>query len=335
MISTQFYVNIISYLYNFFSFKKNLSLGYINMSNFQQLALIGPTASGKSALAIQIAHKMNAHILSLDSLALYKEINIASAKPSIKERGSIQHFGLDIIFPNEPFDVTTFIKLYHAAKTSAMQENKNLIIVGGTSFYLNILLNGISELPKISTQAKHQSNKLLQNVEEAHKFLYAIDKEYLKSITIHDKYRLEKMLNLYFETNMTPTEYFKTHPPKASITNSLPIYDIAVERSTLEKRIKDRTLKMIKIGLIDEVFYLEKNYTRKPNSMKSIGIKEVLNYLDGHYTKIEMKEKIITHTLQLAKRQRTFNNSKFPDKISLPLHEMSELLLKNETYKLC
>jgi len=307
-------------------------MGCKQMSKFQQLALIGPTASGKSALAIQLAHKMNAHILSLDSLALYKEINIASAKPSIQERGTIQHFGLDIIFPNEAFDVTTFIKLYNNAKKSAIREEKNLIIVGGTSFYLNILLNGISELPPISNHAKYKSNKLLKNLEEAHKFLHSIDKEYLKSITIHDKYRLEKMLNLYFETNMTPTEYFKTHPPKASVTDALPIYNISVERNTLEKRINDRTLKMIKMGLIDEVFYLEKNYTRKPNSMKSIGIKEVLSYLDGNYTKIEMKEKIVTHTLQLAKRQRTFNNSKFSNKISLPLHEMSDLLLSNKNY---
>jgi len=304
------------------------------MSNFQQLALIGSTASGKSRLSIEMAHQMNAHILSLDSLALYKEINIASAKPSIKERGSIQHFGLDIIFPNEPFDVTTFIKLYNDAKTSALKENKNLIIVGGTSFYLNILLHGISELPQISSKAKSKSNELLKNLEKAHKFLYSIDKEYLKSITIHDRYRLEKMLNLYFETNMTPTEYFKINPPKAPIRGELPIYEITIERNVLQKRIVDRTSNMIRSGLIDEVFYLEKNYTRKPNSMKSIGIKEVLNYLDGQYTKVEMKEKIITHTLQLAKRQRTFNKSKFPNKLSLSLHEMSALLLENNTYKL-
>jgi tRNA dimethylallyltransferase len=84
---------------------------------------------------------------------------------------------------------------------------------------------------------------------------------------------------------------------------------------------------MIKCGLIDEVFYLEKNYTRLPNSMKAIGIKEVLDYLDGKHTKKEMKEKIVTHTAQLAKRQRTFNTSQFKDKVSLPLEELRELLL--------
>jgi tRNA dimethylallyltransferase len=300
------------------------------MSNFQQIALIGPTASGKSSLAIELAEQNNAHILSLDSLAIYKEINIASAKPSIEERQGVKHFGIDVIFPNEPFDVTTFIKLYNSAKAEALKEEKNLIIVGGTSFYLNILLHGISELPSISEQVKQKSNDLLQNVEEAHQFLYSIDKEYLQSITIHDRYRLEKMLNLYFQTEMTPSEYFKANPPKSVISEKLPIYEIAVEREVLRKRITRRTSQMLKAGLIDEVFYLEKNYTRKPNAMRSIGIKEVLSYLDGQYTKFEMKTKIITHTAQLAKRQRTFNNSKFTDKISLSLEELHKLLLEKK-----
>ena len=300
------------------------------MSNFNQLALIGPTASGKSALAIELAHKTNAYILSLDSLAIYKEINIASAKPSIEERQNIQHFGVDVIFPHKPFDVTTFIKLYQKAKEQAIKDEKNLIIVGGTSFYLNTLINGISELPKISKETQEKSNELLKDLNSAHKFLYDIDNKYLKSITIHDRYRIEKMLNLYFQTGMTPTDYFETHPPKPSITEPLPIYEITVEREILRKRINTRTLKMIKCGLIDEVFYLEKHYTRTPNCMKSIGIKEVLAYLDGYYTKMEMKEKIVTHTAQLAKRQRTFNASQFQNKTALPLYELSNLLLEKD-----
>lgn len=301
------------------------------MSKFNQLALIGPTASGKSALAIKLANKNNAHILSLDSLAIYKEINIASAKPTIEERKGIKHFGVDVIFPDEPFDVTTFINLYKQAKKEALKDEKNLIIVGGTSFYLNILMNGISELPKISKKSQEQTNKQLKDVEKAHKFLYKLDKEYLKAITIHDKYRLEKMLNLYFETGMTPTAYFRENPPVASITDDLPIYEIDVDKALLRERIAQRTSKMVEEGLIDEAFYLEKNYSRIPNCMKSIGIKESLYYLDGAYTNIKMQEKIITHTAQLAKRQRTFNNSKFKDKVSLPLEKLQSLLLNQNS----
>ncbi len=298
------------------------------MNKFKQLAIIGSTASGKTALSIDLAKKNNAYILSLDSLAIYKEIDIASAKPTVEERQNIQHFGIDVIFPNEPFDVTTFITLYKQARKQAVKDEKNLIIVGGTSFYLNALINGISELPKISKEAKDKSNELLKDLTTAHKFLSDLDNKYLKSIESNDRYRIEKMLNLYFQTGMPPTNYFETHPPKPSIVEPLSIYEITVERKILRERINKRTVKMIESGLIDEVFYLEKNYTRTPNCMKSIGIKEVLSYLDGYYSKIEMKEKIVTHTAQLAKRQRTFNASQFKEKTALPLEELSDLLLK-------
>lgn len=298
------------------------------MTSFKQLALIGPTASGKTALAIEFAHQNSANILSLDSLAIYKEINIASAKPSIEERQGIPHFGLDVIFPNEAFDVTTFIELYTKAKEASIEANKNLVIVGGTSFYLNVLLNGISPLPSISETTKAKTAQYLNNLEESHHYLEALDPTYMRNIKKQDRYRIEKMLNLYFETSLTPTAYFKQNPPTPTITRDLPVYEIEVERELLRKRITQRTHKMIQDGLIDEVFYLEKNYTRQPNPMKSIGIKEVLAYMDGIYTKDEMKEKIVTHTAQLAKRQRTFNRSQFQHKTLLPLKRLKTLLLK-------
>ena len=299
------------------------------MTSFKQLALIGPTASGKTALAIKLAKQNAANILSLDSLALFKEINIASAKPNIKERDGVPHFGIDVIRPNEAFDVTTFVQLYKQARESSIQENKNLIIVGGTSFYLNILLNGISDLPKISEETQEKTTKMLSNLEEAHRFLEKLDPTHMANINNKDRYRIEKMLNLYFQTSLTPTEYFKANPAEPTINNELPIYEIDVERELLRTRIQKRTNIMVQEGLIDEVFYLEKTYTRQPNCMKSIGIKEVLTYLDGDYTKKEMEERIVIHTAQLAKRQRTFNRSQFPDKTLLPLEGLEALLLKN------
>ena len=296
------------------------------MKNFQQIALIGSTASGKTALSIDLAQKINANILSLDSLAIFKEIDIASAKPTKQERQGIKHFGIDVLYPNEPFDVTTFVKLYQEAKEYSMQENKNLIIVGGTSFYLNVLLKGISELPKITKEAKESSKELLTNLEQAHNFLSQKDPNYMEKIEKSDRYRIEKMLNLFFQTKLTPTEYFEAHPPKPIITEKLPIYEIEVERDVLRKRIELRTQKMIKEGLIDEVFYLEKTYTREPNCMKAIGIKEVLAYFDGAYRKKEMQERIVIHTAQLAKRQRTFNKSQFLEKTLLSLEELKKVV---------
>ena len=297
------------------------------MTSFQQLALIGSTASGKTDLAIELAHKSSANILSLDSLALYEEIDIASAKPTQREREGIFHYGIDELFPNQAFDVTTFIKLYQKAKEASIKANKNLIIVGGTSFYLSSLLNGISQLPRISKEAKEKSNELLQKKASAHAFLNNLDPKHMSNIEVTDSYRIEKMLNLYFQTKQTPSQYFLNNPPKAIISDELPIYEIEVDRETLRERIKKRTRQMLKSGLIGEVLFLEKKYTRQPNCMNAIGIKEVLAYVDGLYTKSEMEERIVIHTAQLAKRQRTFNRSQFKNKTLLPLAALKTTLL--------
>ena len=110
----------------------------------KEIAIIGSTASGKTGLSLELAHKTNSIILSLDSLSVYKEIDVASAKPTKEERGDIIHFGINEVFPNEEFDVIQFINCYKKAKKFAQQNNKNLIIVGGTGFYLKSLIEGIS-----------------------------------------------------------------------------------------------------------------------------------------------------------------------------------------------
>jgi len=152
------------------------------MNKFKQLALIGPTASGKTALSIKVAQQLDAHILSLDSLSIYKEIDIVSAKPTVEEREGIQHFGIDTLYPNENFDVTTFIRLYHEVHEKCLDEGKNLVIVGGTSFYLKMLIEGISELPSISEETKKESKVHLLNLQKTYEWLYSLDKDYMSHI---------------------------------------------------------------------------------------------------------------------------------------------------------
>lgn len=301
-------------------------MNHINKT-FKQLAIIGSTASGKTALSIELAKQMNAYILSLDSLAIYKEIDIVSAKPTIEERAGIKHFGLDYLSPDESFDVTTFIKLYHTVYQQCIQEEKNLIIVGGTSFYLKMLIEGISDVPKLSPEIAIEINEQMKDAEKAYHFMYALDPLYMQSIASNDTYRIRKALELYFETHETPSTYFKKHPPIPTIKEPLPIYQIVWEREKLRKRIALRTKQMINDGLIDEIVSLEKKYTRLPNCMKAIGIKETLSYLDGIYDKKMLVEKITTNTARLAKRQTTFNNSQFNSVIKGSVEALEDLLL--------
>lgn len=286
----------------------------------KEIAIIGSTASGKTALSLEIANKTNSIILSLDSLCVYKEIEIASAKPTLEERGNIVHFGIDEVYPNEEFDVIKFIELYKKAKDYAIKNDKNLIIVGGTGFYLKALIDGLS----LGIENK---TKLDISPFEAYDLLYEIDKEYMQKIEKNDRYRIEKAYSIYKQTGLSPSLYFEKNP-KIALAKDLKIFEILWEKDELKKRIALRTNQMIKSGLIDEVIYLEKTYTRKPNCMSSIGIIETLEYLDGKLSKKELEEKISLNTSKLAKRQNTFNKGQFLNKTSNIIENLNSDIIK-------
>ncbi len=297
------------------------------MNDFRQLAIIGSTASGKTALAVKLAQSINAYVLSLDSLAIYKEIDIVSAKPTDEERGGVRHFGIDVLYPNEPFDVTTFARLYNTTAQQCRTDAKNLVIVGGTSFYLKILLEGISEIPSIHPETEQEITHLMKQPGKIYDMLYRLDPTYMDHIKPGDTYRIQKALEIYLATGDTPGSYFRTHPPQPMINEPLPIYEIDWERSVLRERIRLRTRAMLNSGLIDEIIMLEKKYTRAPNSMKAIGIKETLAYLDGAYGRNTLQEKIATNTARLAKRQNTFNRSQFKEVVRADIKTLEKMLM--------
>ena len=286
----------------------------------KEIAIIGSTASGKTALSLEIANKTNSIILSLDSLCVYKEIEIASAKPTLKERGNIIHFGIDEVYPNEEFDVIKFIELYKKAKDYAKKNDKNLIIVGGTGFYLKALIDGLSK--GIETKIKLDIPQ-----QDAYDLLYEIDKEYMQKIEKNDRYRIEKAYSIYKQTGLSPTSYFEQNP-KIALAKDLKIFEILWDKEELKNRISQRTKIMINSGLIDEVIFLEKKYTRSPNCMASIGILETLEYLDGKLSKQELEEKISVNTAKLAKRQNTFNKGQFLDKTSNIIENLNSDIIK-------
>lgn len=286
----------------------------------KEIAIIGSTASGKTALSLEIASITNSIILSLDSLCVYKDIEIASAKPTLVERRDIVHFGIDEVYPNEEFDVIKFIELYKKAKDYALLNGKNLIIVGGTSFYLKALVDGLSK--GVDSKIKLDIPPL-----EAYDLLYSLDQEYMQRIERNDRYRIEKAYAIYKQTGLSPSEYFEKNP-KNPIAKDLKIFEIIWEKDVLKRRIAQRTQIMLDSGLIDEVIFLERTYSRAPNCMSSIGIIESLEYLDGKLTKQELEEKISLNTSKLAKRQNTFNKSQFPNKTSDIIENLNSEIIK-------
>ncbi len=286
----------------------------------KEIAIIGTTASGKTALSLELASKTNSIILSLDSLCVYKEIDIVSAKPTKEERGNIVHFGIDEVYPNEEFDVVKFIELYNKAKEYASNHDNNLIIVGGTGFYLKALIDGLSK--GIDLKVKLDISPL-----EAYDFLYSLDKDYMQKIEKNDRYRIEKAYAIYKQSGLIPSEFFEKNP-KTPFAKDLKIFEILWDKEELRKRIALRTNQMVKSGLIDEIIYLEKKYTRAPNCMSSIGVVETLEYLDGKLSKQELEDKISLNTSKLAKRQNTFNKSQFTEKTSNIIENLNSDIIK-------
>jgi tRNA dimethylallyltransferase len=222
--------------------------------------------------------------------------------------------------------VIEFYEEYTRAKEYALKNQKNLIIVGGTGFYLKALTDGLSKTPKISASTKELVQNELRDLSKLYDKLLKMDENYMRKIASNDKYRIEKASQIYFETNLTPSEYFVQNKPEPLVEN-LPIYEIQTDPEILRNRIKQRTKIMLSDGLIDEVISLEKEYTRAPNCMNSIGISETFDYLDSKINRVELENLISIHTAQLAKRQRTFNKSQFSNVKKAELKEMKEIIL--------
>lgn len=307
----------------------------------KELAIIGATASGKTDLALKLASEFNGIILSLDSLCVYKEINIASAKPSEAELASVRHFGINLIYPNEHFDVGMFFEIYKQARKFAMQNGKNLFITGGSGFYLKSLISGLS--PKFDKLESGLSNA------EIYEFASKIDPEFAAKFSQNDTYRLNKWLEIYvhilktensvqefklenlikivqgktgqnLQISTAPSVYLQKNTYEPIISN-LKIFEMVWEREILRERIKIRTENMLEKGLLAEAKFLFEKYPSEPKPLKSIGLKECGEFLRGEIHESELFELISTHTAQLAKRQRTFNRSQFEEKFSGSIQE--------------
>lgn len=260
---------------------------------FFELAIIGTSASGKSDIANALADEFQAVILSLDSLCVYEEINIASAKP---DTTGLEYFGINLLSVTQHFNVALFFDEYKKAKNRALELDKPLIIVGGTSFYLKALMSGLSQ------RVKEQDVKLSNDA--IYELMKKVDLR--AKIAPNDTYRLKKWLNIYEQTGQIPSEFLQNSLQEPLI-KELEIYELVVDKEILRKRVEFRTQNMLKMGLIEEARALFAHFSSDLKPLNSIGLKETRLFLQGLISKDELFTLITTHTMQLAKRQRTFN----------------------------
>lgn len=270
-------------------------------------AIIGSTCSGKSALALKLANKFKLSIFSIDSLSVYKYIDIASAKPSCDELRMIKHYGINVLEPNEKCNAKLFFNLLKYL------DNNKILIVGGSSFYLKSIIDGMFPMPKVNHSIQDNINNILKNKLNAYSMLSSIDKEYADKININDSYRIARGLEIFFLTNTPPSLYYKFNE-KEKLPFKINIFELNKPKEYLVEKIRYRTKTMINSGLIDEAIFLRGKF-KNSQTLKAIGIKEALSYVDGDININTMEELINKHTIALAKRQRTFNKTQFKDVI--------------------
>lgn len=273
------------------------------------IVIVGPTASGKTALSIELAKKINGEIVSCDSMQIYKDMNIGSAKPTIEEMQGIKHYLIDVVNPNERFSVAEYKRQAEKAIENIIAKRKIPIIVGGTGLYADSLIYGI-DYPETKFDEGYRKN--LEKIAETKEGLSAlynqakiIDEEASKRISENDKKRIIRILEIYHQTGKTKTEQ-EAESRKKDVKYDYRVFAINMDRSLLYDRINKRVDIMIKNGLIEEVDNLLKKYKDFPTAMQGLGYKEVVNFFNGELTKEEMIEKIKQETRRYAKRQLTW-----------------------------
>ena len=278
------------------------------MTKPKVIVICGPTASGKTALSIELAKKINGEIVSCDSMQIYKDMDIGTAKPTIEEMQGIKHYMLDFVSPDERYSVADYKKQAKQAIREIIEKGKVPIVVGGTGLYVDSLIYEI-EYQDIEFDEKYRKQLEEKSEKEGLEVLYneakKIDPEAITKISQNDKKRILRILEIYNATGKNKTEQEK-ESRKNEVEFDYKVYAISWDREKLYDRINQRVDIMIDQGLIEEVQKIYSKYNKFPTAMQGLGYKEVLEYLEGKCNKQEMIDKIKQETRRYAKRQLTW-----------------------------
>lgn len=272
------------------------------------IVICGPTASGKTKLGVELAKAINGEVVSADSMQIYIDMTIGTAKPTIEEMQEVQHHLIDFVSPDKRYSVAEFKKDATKAIEQIISKGKTPIIVGGTGLYIDSLIYGIDY---VETKTDLSYRKELENIAEKeglhtlYEMAMKIDEDATQKISSNDKKRIMRILEIYKQTGMTKTEQEK-QSRKNGVKYDYKVYAIDMPREVLYDRINKRVDYMIEQGLIEEVENLLTKYKTFPTAMQGLGYKEVKEYLDGKSTKEEMISKIKMQTRRYAKRQLTW-----------------------------
>lgn len=266
------------------------------------IAVVGPTASGKTKMAIELAKEINGEIISADSRLVYKGFDIAAAKPTEEERAGIPHYMIDIVEPEFDYSVGNY---YDEAKKmiyDIASRGKIPIVAGGTGLYLRVLLEHYN-LPRVEADYALREELDKKNKEELLQELEALDGKTYERLKDANKRRIVRALEVINLLKKPISEMEIEKEPEFEVDWRMPELN---SRQELYDRINRRVDEMLEMGLVDETKYLLKKHGRIKNFVCTIGYQEILAYLDGKWTLEEAADKLKQHTRNYAKRQLTW-----------------------------
>jgi tRNA dimethylallyltransferase len=299
--------------------------------NTSMIIILGVTASGKGTLAFELAKKLDAEIISVDSMKIYRRMDIGTAKPALQAQKRIPYHLIDVVEPCESFSVARFLSLANNAIDQTRSHKKTVIAVGGTALYLKALLYGLFEGPSENEEIRDQLRQRAKNegLETLHKELAQIDPKAAQRIDPNDAKRIVRALEI-FELTGKPISSMQKQFDADRTIHDWTVIGLRRDKTIENMRINERVKKMIADGLLDEVKSLLAE--EKPLSKQArcaIGYAELLDYLQGYGTLDEAVEKIKKNTRRLAKSQRTwFKRFEHVNWLDLTQQERTEQILE-------
>ncbi|MET3108678.1 tRNA dimethylallyltransferase [Oxalobacteraceae bacterium GrIS 2.11] len=284
------------------------------------IAIMGPTASGKTSAALALAQQLPCEIISVDSALIYRQMNIGSAKPSAEELAAVPHHLIDIIDPSESYSVAQFRSDVLKLVGQITARHKTPVLVGGTMMYFKVLMNGLGDLPaaNLEIRARLDAEIAADGIASLHARLARLDPITAERLPPGDTQRIQRALEIIEQTGQPLSTLFAQQTPEKPTLNIKAVSLEPSDRSVLHQRIADRFDIMLGQGFLDEVQALRARGDLTPAmpSMRCVGYRQAWEYLDGACDYAGFRERGIIATRQLAKRQLTWLRS-MPERIVL------------------
>ncbi len=270
--------------------------------------MAGPTAAGKSALALRLARERGGEIVSCDSLQVYRGLDVGSAKPAAEERHLVRHHLVDVVDPDAAFSAADYARRARAALREIAQRGALPIVAGGTGLYLRALLQGLFEGPPRDATLRRRIEGLATRFGDArlHRLLVRVDPEAAARIAPRDRVRVVRALEVYRLTRQRLSDHHRV-APAALAGFSLRVLVLDPPREVLRAAVERRTREMFERGLLAEVAdLLAQGYAPELRPLQAIGYRQALEVLAGRCTPEQAQRDIVTATMRYAKRQRTW-----------------------------